>query len=311
MDFVKLQLIKLELKVTEAELLCAPSVASATGQSHDIKEEPFGLQDILEYEPVRPQRKRILLEGEPGIGKSTLTKQLCYKFAEGTFASEYKLVIRLVLRGLPSNTTLNVEDLVRSCTSDVNTSLDEKDVFTLSQYITAHKGKDTLFIMDGYDEFPEELQKESLVADIINGKTLPQSSFIITSRPRASALLHDKIDRRIEVSGFGKKEIQQFIGEYYGESSSSAATLIERLNSTMPRIKAMCFVPLILLMTCYVNYVRGALPDTISALFQYIVCLTVKRHFEEKKGEEMEIDSLEDVLRLCPFMSRPAYKYPS
>ena len=302
MDFVKLQLVESpELKMTKAKLQDATSVvlASATGQSHDIKEKPFGLQDILEYEPVQPQRKRILLEGEPGIGKSTLTKQLCYKFAEGTFASEYKLVIRVVLRGLPSDTTLSVEDLVRSCTSDVGASLDEKDVSTLSQYITANKGKETLFIMDGYDEFPEELQEKSLVADIINGKTLPQSSFIITSRPRASAPLHSKIDRRIEVSGFGEKEIEQFIGEYYGESSSSAATLIERLNSTLPQIKAMCFIPLILLMTCYVNNALGAPPDTISDLFQWIVCLTVKRHFE-KNGEEMEIVSFEDVLRLCP-----------
>ena len=325
MDFVKLQLVESpELKVRKAELQCAPSVvlASATGQSHGIKgrsisqysryHHPYEHErphfkgksiiclDILEYKPVQPPRKRILLEGEPGIGKSTLTKQLCYKFAEGTFASEYKLVIRVVLRSLPSDTTLSVEDLVRSCTSDVGTSLDEEDVSTLSQYITANKGKDTLFIMDGYDEFPEELQEISLVADILNGKILPQSSFIITSRPRASVPLHDKIDRRIEVSGFREEEIEQFIRKYYGESSSSVAdALLARLNSTMPRIKAMCFIPLILLMTCYVNDVLDAPPDTISDLFKSIICLTVKRHFE-KNGVKMKICSFEDVLRLCP-----------
>ena len=120
----------------------------------------------------------------------------------------------MTLRGLPSDTTLSVEDLVCSCTSDFGASLDEEDVSTLSRYITANKGKDTLFIMDGYDEFPEKLQEKSLIADILNGKTLPQSSFVITSRPRASAPLHDKIERRIEVSGFGEKEIEQFVREY-------------------------------------------------------------------------------------------------
>ena len=313
MDYVKLQLVESpELKMTQAKLQCAPSVvqASATGQSHDIKGKPIGLQEILEYKPAQPPRKCILLEGEPGIGKSTLTKQLCYKFTEGTFASEYKLVIRVVLRGLPVHTTLSVEDLVRSCTSDVGTSLQKEIPFLLSQFISSTDGDKTLFIMDGYDEFPEKLQKESLVADIINGKTLPQSSFIITSRPRASAPLHSKIDRRIVVSGFEKENIEQFIRKYYGESSGSAATLIERLNSTLPRIKAMCFIPLILLMTCYVNYVLGAPPDTISDLFKSIICLKVKQYFE-KNGVEMEIGNLEDFPRLCPFMSRPAYKYPS
>ena len=302
MGFVRLHLVNpSDLKPRRAEDAAAVKLACSTPHRREpFKGGPIGLQEILEYKPVRPPRKRILLEGEPGIGKSTLTKQLCYKFAEGTFASEYKLVIRIVLRGLPSDTTLSVEDLVRSCTSDVGASLDEEDVSTLSWYITANKGKDTLFIMDGYDEFPEKLQKKSLVADIINGKTLPQSSFIITSRPRASAPLHNKIDRRIEVSGFGEEEIEQFIREYYGESSSSVAdALLARLNSTMPRIKAICFIPLILLMTCYVNDVLDAPPDTISDLFKSIICLTVKRHFE-KNGVEMEIDSFEDVLRLCP-----------
>ena len=325
MDFVKLQLVESpELKMRKAELQCAPSVvlASATGQSHDIKgnfvshysryHHPYehdrphfkgnsiSLQEILEYEPVRPPMKHILVEGEPGIGKSTLTKQLCYKFAEGTFASEYKLVIRVVLRGLPSDTTLSVEDLVCSCTSDFGASLDEEDVSTLSRYITANKGKDTLFIMDGYDEFPEKLQEKSLIADILNGKTLPQSSFVITSRPRASAPLHDKIERRIEVSGFGEKEIEQFVREYYGESSSSVAdALLARLNSTLPRIKAMCFIPLILLMTCYVNDVLDVPPDTISDLFKSLICLTVKRHFE-KNEVKLKIGSFENVLRLCP-----------
>ena len=302
MEFVSLHLVNpSDLKPRRAEDAAAVKLAFSTPHRREpFKGGPIRLQEILEYEPVRPPRKRILLEGEPGIGKSTLTKQLCYKFAEGTFASENKLVIRVVLRGLPAHTTLSVEDLVRSCTSDVGASLDEEEVSTLSQYITANKGKDTLFIMDGYDEFPEKLQEKSLVADIINGKTLPQSSFIITSRPRASTPLHDKIDRRIEVSGFGEEEIEQFIKKYYGESSSSVAdALLARLNSTLPRIKAMCFIPLILLMTCYVNDVLDAPPDTISDLFKSIICLTVKRHFE-KNGVEMEIGSFEDVLRLCP-----------
>ena len=299
MGFVRLHLVNPSyLKPRRVEDTAAVKLASSTPQE-PFKGGPIGLQEILEYEPVRPPRKCILLEGEPGIGKSTLTKHLCSKFAESTFASEYKLVIRVVLRGLPAHTTLSVEDLVRSCTSDVGASLDEEEVSTLSQYITANKGKDTLFIMDGYDEFPEKLQEKSLVADIINGKTLPQSSFIITSRPRASAPLHDKIERRIEVSGFGEEEIEQFIRKYYGESSDSAAALIERLNSTLSRIKTMCFIPLILLMTCYVNDVLDAPPDTISDLFKSIICLTVKRHFE-KNGVKMEIGSLEDVLRLCP-----------
>ena len=309
LKLAKMEFVNLELKVPELKPTGCDSVKDASAvvlastdcyKPPTLKGQSISLQEILDYAPVQPPRKCILIEGEPGIGKSTLTKQLCYKFAEGTFASEYKLVIRVVLRGLPSDTKLTVEHLVCSCTKDVYTSLDEEDVSTLSQYITANKGRDTLFIMDGYDEFPEELQKSSLVADIINGKAFPQSSFIITSRPQASILLHDKIDRRIEVTGFGEEQIEQFTRNYFGESMSTKAdALLSQLKFTLFHIKNICFIPLLLLMTCYVSNFLGMPPETVTKLFQSIILSSVRRHFE-KKGEKVCVRSLKDVEELYP-----------
>ena len=292
---------------TENLFLDAESFARALSSSYEVsenqrfKDSSINIQDILEYMPAHPPRKRILIEGEPGIGKSTLTKQLCYKFAEGTFTKEFKLVIRVVLRGLPFEAeAISVPDLVQSCTSDVCNALDEEDVSILSRYITDNKGKDTLFIMDGYDEFPEKLQRHSLVADIINGKALPASSFIITSRPRASAHLHDRIDRRIEVTGFEEKQIEEFTKGYFGESRKSEAdTLLSKLETTLTQIKKICFIPLLLLMTCFVSNFLGTPPERITELFQYIIYSSVRCHYE-KKGREVCVSSLEDVERLCP-----------
>ena len=37
-----------------------------------------------------------------------------------------------------------------------------------SDYFLANGGKGIAFLFDGYDEFPEDLQKESLIAKIVN-----------------------------------------------------------------------------------------------------------------------------------------------
>ena len=37
----------------------------------------------------------------------------------------------------------------------------------LSKYFLSNGGKDVVFLFDGYDEFPDDLQKDSLVTDVL------------------------------------------------------------------------------------------------------------------------------------------------
>lgn len=74
-------------------------------------------------------------------------------------------------------------------------------------------GKNLVFLLDGYDEFPDELRQKNgnLVADILCRKELPDYGIIISSHPLASAYLRQLANMRIEILGFTEKEQEQFI----------------------------------------------------------------------------------------------------
>ena len=78
--------------------------------------------------------------------------------------------------------------------------------------IESSHGKGILFILDGWDELPEDVSGHDTIYNIINGETLPDCDIVITSRPTSSASLHDTdlISSRIEILGFTPGELQEF-----------------------------------------------------------------------------------------------------
>ena len=266
------------------------------------KEEakPIQYDNILSYVGDGTGRKKILIDGEAGIGKSTLTKKMCSDSVQGRFGKDFELLIHVVLRGLPSDPKhkLTLEDLVESCTFDVNYSLEEDEITTLCDHIRSSKGKGVLFILDGFDELSEKFQKSSLVKEIIHGKQFRESSFIITSRPIASYSLQSLINRRITINGLDDEKIKLFVRNYYKDTPSQADKMLE-LVKKYPSIKSLCHIPLTLLMICYVG---RDVPDTETALHIHIICFAVQRHLKRKKGddydeEEDEVATLEDIMQ--------------
>ena len=107
------------------------------------------------------------------------------------------------------------------------------------------------------------------------------------------------MDRRIEVTGFGGREVQKYVADYF---TTSDAAVGEELISTLrsrPIIRSLCFVPLLLRMVCFMASFGKALPRTMHELFEGLVILTVNRNLEKANRKE-RANSLEDVKRLCP-----------
>ncbi|MGJ8945956.1 NACHT domain-containing protein, partial [Salmonella enterica subsp. enterica serovar Kentucky] len=69
-----------------------------TGKIDDIlrKKVPVELENI--FKETKGQHRKILIEGAPGCGKSTLSQHICHQWAEGKLFQEYKQVILVQLR---------------------------------------------------------------------------------------------------------------------------------------------------------------------------------------------------------------------
>ena len=103
----------------------------------------------------------------------------------------------------------------------------------VASYLEEEEGESVLVIADGWDELSEsERQKESFLYQLLF-KMFPLMSVVLTSRPSASASLHRLpcIDRFVEVCGFNKDNIKEYIQCEFPSDQEKAGHLLEELES--------------------------------------------------------------------------------
>ena len=197
---------------------------------------PINLDNIFVPQPLvvlppPPRLKVVLIEGAPGGGKSTLALHICHKWAQDDFTfgrfDLFDLVILVYLRDQAIHNATTLADILP-------VTLEESQV--VSTRIQATRGRNVLFVFDGWDEFPSHLQNNSLVSTIIQQPhklSLHQSTVLITSRPVSSGNLLHIADRRVEILGFTQHQIREYIEKaLYGKSTHIQFSLSIILKST-------------------------------------------------------------------------------
>ena len=300
MEHVRLNLVQPQqrrpIAGRENEAVTVRLARGGAGEVPDVR-TPIKYENILSLSlPPGTSRKRVLIEGVAGSGKTTLVQRICHDWSVGRFAQDYELVIKVTLRSLPKDHKLSLEDLIYTAVSD------KFDVEEIVQYISSNKGAGVLFVFDGYDEMTEERRQKSIITEIMAGHFAPLSSFVVTTRPISAERLYHCVDRRVEICGFGDEEVEEYITKYFASSNPSAGEKLLSALATRPSIKRLCYVPLLLLMVCFTAAHGGdtpELPPTMHQLYENIIILTVNYNLE-RAGKKECARSLQDVMQLCP-----------
>ena len=214
----------------------------------------------------------ILIEGHPGIGKTTLAKEICLQWANDQLLASDKLVLLLMLRDPNIQKVTSVKELVKYFTQSGSQTQ------STLRYLQSANGTGVTFIIDGFDELSTELRETSFFRNLIEGDILPNARVVVTSRPSASACLQDVVHRRIEILGFEKSSKEQYANDALKDSPSDLTKLKQHFIK-YPNIDAICYIPLnmaIIVFLCLVGY----LPPTSTEMYESFILHTVCRHLK-------------------------------
>lgn len=118
-----------------------------------------------------PLRKSIshftLIEGAPGIGKTILSREIAYQWANKTILADKQLLFLIYLRDPFLQHIKSLKEFVSYaiCISHQNINIE-----IIAEHLENKLGKDMTIVLDGYDEMSKELRKSSFIADIIQRK---------------------------------------------------------------------------------------------------------------------------------------------
>ena len=210
------------------------------GDIDDIckKKQAVDFTQIGKQEDGTPA-KLILVEGAPGIGKTTFSWKVCRKWAKGKILQEYRLVVLLRLRDE------RVQDI--KCVADLFYHSDRELQNSVAKEIQYYNGESVLLLFEGYDELPRNLQtRKSIFLNILHKDFLPHATILITSRQSATKFLLRKfksqISQHIEILGFTKHDIASYVHDAI-EDEQVRKDFFQYLTC-YPYIRGMMYVPL-------------------------------------------------------------------
>ena len=281
-SFVNLALIHYQNRRTQEEIIEISKRCKA-GASHidELAASHFNVtKDIqamfmpeLEYSNKLPQR--IIIEGAPGIGKTVLAKEIVYQWANGKVLQNYELVFLLYLRDPVLHKLKSIDDIFKLFISE--------DTEDLIRYVKKCNGKNIAFVIDGFDEYPVKLQKQSCMKDLITGQAYSaefnECGIVVTSRPTATLFLHNIVDRRIEILGLPKEERERYVSLSLKSSFSKIQTFNNYLKRH-PIIDNLCYIPLHLAILMFLFFHQNKLPETLTEMNELFIINTIYRYLD-------------------------------
>ena len=264
------------------------------GDADDV----FKDKESIEYESVFDRLGsgvRLLIEGRPGSGKTTLVHKVSKDWAKGELRfDQVRLLFLVHLRGFLSDPNIKLRNIL-DCYYISETSSALKDIM---KYADKHNGLGLCFILDGLDEYLPK-KNDTYIHRLINKSQLPRALIIVASRPAAVADFRSMASRQIEVLGFLKEQISEYIKEYKFSDTSKCSELFKYLEH-YPNVHHMCYLPIHTAMVCFLGKVDRSLPETETGIYKEFTIFFFLRALHD---EDIYIDSIEKL----PSSERESY----
>ena len=263
-----------------------------------------------------------LVEGSPGIGKTTFCLKLAYDSTHGKIPTEcsfpkFEVVLLLKCRDIDGN----IMDTIRE--QLLPRDIEEKIVEKLLHFLKdIHNQERILIILDGLDELPEKSRHH--VDELLHRRIFPFCYVLATSRQERGIEVRKNFvfDIHLEIKGYTQSDAIVYVRRHFktiGQSPKGERLIEEMQQNTF--LNALQNNPLNLLLLCvvYEDY-EGKLPTSRTELYQVIVRCLLRRYCAKRnlpapeddsvleKTFEKEILALGEIAWLCLLNDRYGFR---
>ena len=279
------------------DIFTKPTIVTRDKAGRSVSEQIDSTTGVFKPQKDRSKPRTVLIEGEPGMGKTTYCQKIACDWANGVETDvsfpNFKLLLFLRCCDVSGSIWEAIDDQLLP--KDIEK--DAKENFF--KFIRANQSQ-VLLVLDGLDEAPSNLSK--MFTDLVQGRELPKCHIILTSRQEAGVSVSKYCDTLLHMTGFSPENSQSFITRYF----DGREALGQRLLSETRRKKELLELtmhPLTTALICLLceDY-EGDLPSSKSELYLEITSCVLRR-FRRKKGfSDVEGDLIDfhkdDVERL-------------
>ena len=243
------------------------------------KKSPIEFEDVGKLSSHH-QHQLVLIEGAPGVGKTTFSWEFCRKWSIGEILQGHSLLLLLPLRDNSLKAAKTLTDLFYHPNSELQQAV--------VQEVTSSQGKGVAIWLEAWDELDHEpREKASVFLDLIHGRILSLATVFVTSRPWASEYLREncghRITQHVEILTSAKDQIEHYISKAEAEAqpSSFAAKFTDYLSSN-PVIRAAMYTPVTAKMAAEVftwsQHTESPPTTTMTELFTAFTLKTLVDH---------------------------------
>ena len=232
-------------------------------------DDVMAAKESVEYETVFNDFEsgaRLLIEGRPGSGKTTLVHKFSRDWANGGIflrIDSIRLLFLVHLRAFLNNSGIGLHKVLQCYYTE-----DSEYVGEIVKFAGDHSGEGLCFVLDGLDEYSPKLEENTFIFQLIKRELLPKAVVIVASRPAATAKLRRIATKRVEVIGFLKEQIYQYVENYkFPTMENSKRADLHKYLDEHPNVHHMCYLPIHCAVVCFLFDMGSCLPHTETEIY--------------------------------------------
>ena len=281
-----------ELQFELSKIFTRLTIVSRKKERAKLTKDPVKMTDVFkpckkiecrcECKCGREKPRVVLIEGPPGMGKTTYCQKLAYDWSVGNITTESSfpkvdMLLRLACRDIK---TAKIEDAIEDQLLPIE--VNEKDKKTFFHFIRRYQSR-ILLVLDGLDELPKNLFEEFL--PLIKGRVFPLAYLIMTARHEAGMKVRRHCDALFEILGYTEEDADSYIMKYFSchDKSRLAGELIRAIDNDS-QLRELTANALNTALLCLVfEDTGGKLPYNKTMLYCELVDCVLRRYCSKKE----------------------------